>query len=176
MSNSPTAYFQKLTFHLLLPQHPQKKLPYCYYFFTSPGSPDVDEGIAWLRVDFKSYRLKPECFFFFIPPLASRKCTRTHAHAHTQISFNCEHDERYLLTFTTAPPQWNFSSPHTLGRVCVRSPCACCSPQHMLHRNCPFPLLFPHENGICVSAETQTALPPWPRTAGGTGMCSVNAC
>lgn len=83
MSNSPTAYFQKLTFHLLLPQHPQKKLPYCYYFFTSPGSPDVDEGIAWLRVDFKSYRLKPECFFFsFHLLLAENAHARTHTHIH----------------------------------------------------------------------------------------------
>lgn len=83
MSNSPTAYFQKLTFHLLLPQHPQKKFPYCYYFFTSPGSPDVDEGIAWLRVDFKSYRLKPEFFFFsFHLLLAENSHTRAHMHIH----------------------------------------------------------------------------------------------
>ena len=107
MSNSPTAYFQKLTFPVLLfSQHPPKKFQYCYYFFflISLGSPDTDESIAWFRVDFKCYRLKPRFlfyFFFILPLLAEITNTQTH----TDFTLNCEHDKSRLFTFSIAPPR-----------------------------------------------------------------------
>ena len=131
MSNSPTARSQKLTFPLLLlSQHPPKKFQYCYYFFLiSLGSPDTDESIAWFRVDFKCYRLKPRFLFFFfsILPLVSRNHKHTYTHRfHSQL-WTWQEPPFYLL-HSTSPVE--FLHPSSPGQtMCTQAVC-CCSSQH----------------------------------------------
>lgn len=156
MSNSPTARFQKLTFPVLLfSQHPPKKFQYCYYFFfflISLGSPDTDESIAWFRVDFKCYRLKPRFLFFFFFPFYLLLAEITNTHTHTDFILNCEHDKSRPFTFSIAPPLWNFSIRHPQGRLCAHKLCAAAA-LNTLHSDFPFPLQLLHKNVIHVSAE-----------------------
>ena len=143
-----------------------------FFFLTSLGSPDTDESIAWFRVDFKCYRLKPR-FLFFSHSTSCQQKSQTHIY--TQISFSTVNMTR--ASFLPSPQHLPCGiSPSVIPRAeYVRTSCVPAASLNTLHSDFPFPLQLLHKNVIHVSAEAQTALPPGPRTAGNTGTCSVNA-